>query len=310
MASSDLLTPDNLVVKVTKGAVMQPILFFRALPCVTAQLSAYGFRLLRRPVVWLALAAHGGLMLLPTIDLSAPVAETEVEPEPEAAPAIEAVSLSEILAPPEPVLPSPAEPPAPVAPVAIEPPVITEVPEVLEEILEETPPEEEFEEEFEEEPAEPQSFAFDPAQQSALSSSLGQFLGASNAGTNNFNITDQWLGIDPSDPIALRFRLRDVERISDPAAFFTPESIRAGTYLPMAGVTFKQIARNIDLVNQEGLGAALTSAGMTQVDEGPYGGHPFYGVYAADGQPVNYISLIDLKGTTLVFVWPGDPRQG
>lgn len=299
--------------KIGRALVVQPILFIQALPYIATQLSTYGVSFLKRPVVWMALGIHGALLVLPAVDLSAPPQEEITDAELPEEVTIEAVSLSDILAPTEPAPPPPAEPApaaAPLAPVAA-PPVLTEVPEQLEEIVEEleNEVEEEFEDEFFEEEEPEQPVGFDPAQQSALSSSLSQFLGASNEGTSNFDVTSEWLGIDPTDPIDVRFRTNDIANVVDPSAFFTAESINAGTYLPFPQVTFKQIARNIDLVSREGLGQALESAGMSQVDEGLYGGHPFYGVYATDGQPVNYISLIDLKGTTLVFVWPNDPRQ-
>ena len=296
--------------RMVKNLAMQPILFVRALPYVTVQLSTYGASFLKRPVVWMALGFHGLLLVLPAIDLNAPKAKEVVEPETEEEVSIEAVSLSDILAPaePAPLPPEPETPPPEVPQATIAPPVLTAIPEqlVLEVIEGQDEP---IEEEFEEDSGE-QSFAFDPAQQSALGSSLSQFLGASNEGTNNFDITEQWMGIDPANSLDIRFRVDAIENVVDPTAFFTPDSINNSTYLPLPQVTFKQIARNIDLVSREGLGQALESAGMQQVDEGTYGGHPFYGVYSADGNPVNYISLIDLKGTTLVFVWPNDPRQG
>ncbi|MEM1254656.1 MAG: hypothetical protein AAGI69_19650 [Cyanobacteria bacterium P01_H01_bin.21] len=297
--------------KMVKDLAIQPILFVQALPYLTVQLSTYGASFLKRPVVWMALGFHGLLLILPAIDLAAPKVEKVAEPEHEEEVSIEAVSLSDILAPAEPAPPEPeTPPPAAPPPAAITPPVLTEIPEQLEqEIIEEQdePIQDEFEDEFTDDE---QSFAFDPAQQSALSSSLSQFLSASNEGTSNFDVTAEWLGIDPTNAIDIRFRERAIGNVTEPSAFFTSESISNGTYLPLPGVTFKQIARNIDLVSREGLGQALAQAGMQQVDEGPYGGHPFYGVYSADGNPVNYISLIDLKGTTLVFVWPNDPRQG
>ncbi|MEM9266566.1 MAG: hypothetical protein AAGA46_13680 [Cyanobacteria bacterium P01_F01_bin.13] len=294
-----------------KNLALQPILFIQALPYVTAQLSTYGISFLKRPVVWMALGIHGVLLILPAIDLSASKVEELVESEREDEVTIEAVSLSDILAPAEPVPPPPeallAPPPeAAPPPVAVAPPVLTEVSEELEEIIEEIP-EDEFEEEFEEFEEDPgeQSFAFDPVQQEAFGSNLSQFLGASSEGTSNFDITEQWLSVDP---INLRFRAQDIQNVVDPTVFFTADSISDGTYQPLPQATFKQISRNIDLVNREGLGQALINAGMTQIDEGLYGGHPFYGVYDANNQPVNYISMIDLKGTTLVFVWPNDPR--
>ena len=301
--------------KIGQAIVVQPVLFIQALPYMVTQLSAYGITFLKRPVVWIALGIHGALLVLPAIDLSAPKQAEIAKPESPEEATIEAVSLSDILAPTKPTPPPLAEPtPPPTAappPPIVASPVLTEVPEQLEEIVEE--PEnlvgEEFDDEFFEEEESEQSFGFDPAQQSALSNSLSQFLGASNEGTSNFDVTSEWLGIDPTDPVDIRFRTKDIANVVEPSAFFTADSINAGTYLPFPQVTFKQIARNIDLVRREGLGQALESAGMSQVDEGLYGGHPFYGIHAADGQPVNYISLIDLKGTTLIFVWPNDPRQ-
>ncbi|MBT9313864.1 hypothetical protein [Leptothoe spongobia] len=307
----------NCLVKTAKSLIMQPILFVQALPDVTAQVSTYGVTFLRRPVVWIALGFHGALLILPAVDLSVPKLEAVVEAEPEEEVPIEAVSLSDILAPEEPVPPPPEEPQAPppeaTPPTVVAPPVLTEVPEQLEDVIDDQDFDDEFEDdvgdEFEDNGDE-QSFAFDPAQQSALNSSLSQFLGSSSEGTSNFDVTNQWLNIDPTNSVLMGFRADDITNVVDPYAFFTTDSINAGTYLPLPEATFKQISRNIELVSREGLGQALTSAGMSQVDEGLYGGHPFYGVYSADGQPVNYISLIDLKGTTLVFVWPADPRQG
>lgn len=314
MVSVEPSKADNPLVKMAKNVVFQPILFIQALPYVTTQVSTYGFDFLRRPVVWLALAGHGLLLLLPAVDLAAPRVEEVSEPELEEEVSIEAVSLSDILAPAEPVPPPPEEPqtppPATPPPAAAVPPVLTEIPEQIEEGVEqdETENDDLGDDETENDSGEgEQSFAFDPAKQSALSSSLSQFLGASNEGTSNFDVTEDWY---KTDQIYLSFRRKDVEdNIIEPVAFFTADSISDRTYVPLPQATFKQISRNIDLVSREGLGQALENAGMTQVDEGLYGGHPLYGVYDASGQPVNYISLIDLKGTTLVFVWPNDPRQ-
>ena len=315
MVSVEPSDAGNPLVRMAKNVVLQPILFIRALPYVTTQLSTFGITFLKRPVIWMALAFHGALLILPAVDLSAPKVEEVVETEPEEEVPIEAVSLSDILAPEEPVPPPPEEPQAPPPeaappPAVVAPPVLTEVPEQLDELIDDEPLDE-----FDDEPldefddnGDEQSFAFDPAQQSALNSSLTQFLGSSREGTSNFDVTDQWVNIDPTNSVLMGFRADDIANVVDPYAFFTFDSINAGTYLPLPEATFKQISRNIELVSREGLGQALTNAGMSQVDEGLYGGHPFYGVYSADGQPVNYISLIDLKGTTLVFVWPSDPR--
>ena len=164
--------------KIVKRLAIQPILFIQALPYVTAQLSAYGTSFIKRPVVWMALGVHSVLLFLPAVDLSAPKVEEVLEPEPEEEVSIEAVSLSDILAPTEPAPPPPEEPQAPPAappPSAAVTPVLTEVPEQLEDVIETSPDEfeEEFEAEFEEEPQ--QSFGFDPAQQSALGSSLRRY---------------------------------------------------------------------------------------------------------------------------------------
>ncbi|NEQ52949.1 MAG: hypothetical protein F6K11_22885 [Leptolyngbya sp. SIO3F4] len=308
----------NRLVRTVKGLIIQPILFVQALPYVTAQLSTFGITFLKRPVVWMALGFHSALLLLPAVDLSAPKVEEVVETEPEAEVPIEAVSLSDILAPEEPVPPPLEEPQAPPPeaappPAVVAPPVLTEVPEQLEELIDEQDEEplDEFEAEFEEFEEEEQSFAFDPAQQAAFGSSLSQFIGVDTAtGTSNFDITDQWLSYDPNNPALARFRNQDMVHIPQPSAFFTPESLATGTHLPSPGVGFNQIARNTGLVRREGLGESLTSAGMIEGEESTYGGHILLGIYNADNQPVNYVSLVDLQGTTLVFTWPSDPRKG
>ena len=317
MVSVALSKSRKRLAKIGRTLVMQPILLIQSLPYLTAQLSTYGISFLKRPVVWMALGIHGALLVLPAVDLSAPKQEEIAEPEPPEEVALEAVSLSDILAPTEPAPPPPAEPQAPPpqtppTPVTV-PPVLTEVPEQLEEIVEE--PAEEFEEEFEDEffeEEEPeQSFGFDPTQQAALGNSLSQFLGASNAGTNNFDTTSIWVGIDPSNQRQLEWREDDVSSIADHGAFFTPGSIADGTYFAAPDVTFRVIDRDADHIRNEGLGQALAQQGMTLKQDDQYGGYPLYGIYDANQQIVNYISLVPIAhgARTLVFVWPRDPRQ-
>lgn len=126
----------NPLIRMAKGAVMQPILFIQSLPHVTAQISKFGLNFVRQPVVWLALVTHGVLLILPAVDLTAVKPEEEVEVEPEEPPVLEVQNLSDLigeeppeeeLTPPEPEEPPPEEPVAP-PPEEI---VLTDVPEDL-----------------------------------------------------------------------------------------------------------------------------------------------------------------------------------
>lgn len=303
----------NPLIRMVKGVSLQPILFVRSLPYLTAQLSVYGINFLRRPVVWLALGAHGVLLVLPAVDLSASKTEVVVEEILEEDPTIGAVSLSDILAPPEPLAPPPPEEPeAPdkPPPPSAEPPTLTEFPENADELLqeEEVPEEEEPEEEDpEEEEQEEEQSGFRQEQKNALDSSLGRYLGAGDGGANNFDVTDKDWKI--YDDLGCNFRRDVTSSMPEASAFFTTDSMADCSYLPLPGVGFRMIARDADLIRQEGLGKALIEQGMNLNDVGPYGSYSLLAV-SKDGQIISYISFVPIvQGSqTLVFIWPDDPR--
>ncbi|MEM9482380.1 MAG: hypothetical protein AAGA83_01675 [Cyanobacteria bacterium P01_F01_bin.116] len=150
MVSVEPSNKDNPLVRASKNVVLQPIFLIQSLPHVTAQLSIFGVRFLRRPVVWLALVTHGLLLLLPAVDLTEPKPEELQQPEPEQAPVIEVKNLSELIgaAPEEAELLPPPEPEEAPPPEATAPPpeelVITDVEDIpedlpLEESLDEPP---------------------------------------------------------------------------------------------------------------------------------------------------------------------------
>lgn len=148
MVSVEPSKTGNPLASMVKRFVFQPILFIQALPHVTAQLSTFGFRFLRRPVVWLALGTHGLLLLLPAVDLTATKPEELEQPAPEEAPVIEVKNLSELIGavPEDTEVPPPPEPEEAPPPEAAAPPpeelVITDI----EDIPEDLPPEEPLDE--------------------------------------------------------------------------------------------------------------------------------------------------------------------
>ncbi|MEO0456204.1 MAG: hypothetical protein AAF152_06415 [Cyanobacteria bacterium P01_A01_bin.114] len=255
------------------------------------------------PLTWLSVGLHGALLLMPAWQLQPPKTEEPEPPEEEVV--IEVENLADLLGSQE-SEPPPAEPPPAEPPPAAQVPqqqVLTEVPEEIpEELLEPTLPEAPLPDDPL--PDEPPPPPFDPAVQAAFKSDLSHFLstGASNsAGTSsNFDNTDQW----PILPSMID------SRIGDQAAFFTPDSIADGTYQAYPGVEFKYIGRNFDLVSSEGLGPAVQASGLSFEQIDTYGGSTLYVVISPEGNPMNYISLVDMKGSTAVFVWPDDPRQG
>ncbi|NJL85192.1 MAG: hypothetical protein HC886_03190 [Leptolyngbyaceae cyanobacterium SM1_1_3] len=74
---------------------------------------------------------------------------------------------------------------------------------------------------------------------------------------------------------------------------------------------FKYITRNVDLVAQEDLQPTAEAAGLvfdpSQFEL--YGGQRLYTLNNANGVPAAYVSLVDLRGGTVVLVWDSDPRQ-
>jgi hypothetical protein len=288
--------------------LLSPFRLAIVLPELSARLSKYlVMNVAVRPTVLAALGAHGLLLFLPLWELHTPEVE-ELNPPKEEDPTIEAVSLGDLLAteeePAAPVdnPPSQPEPQVAAAPQSVAQPVLTEVPEDLPEELPTAEPIAEPEEPLlpdEPEPEPEQSLAFDPGRRGQLTSSVNAVLGRTTG--SDFDNTDQW----PPLPSQIRWIPE-----TDLPAFFTPDSIQNGSYQPFNGAGLKFIGRNAELIAREDLPQTTAQAGFSLGPEESYGNHPLFAIAAADGQPVAYLSLLDMKGSTVVITWPYDPRQG
>lgn len=287
--------------------LLSPVRFIRILPGLSIQLAKYFLvEVAVRPTILAALGVHAALLVLPLWDLSSAPLEESVEEEIVEDPTINAVSLGDLLAtsepPPEEVTPPPETEVEPQAQVVE--PVLTEVPENLPEAL---PPEEfpedpvaEPEDPFLDDPPEPeQSLAFNPAMQGQFTSSVNARLGQT-AGSD-FDNTDQWP--------PLRSQLRRIPE-ADLPAFFSANSIQDGSYQPLPGAGLKFIGRNTELIIRENLPETTAEAGFILGPEENYSNHPLYAITTPTGEPVSYVSLLDIKGSTVVITWPYDPRQG
>jgi hypothetical protein len=51
-----------------------------------------------------------------------------------------------------------------------------------------------------------------------------------------------------------------------------------------------------------------SSAGLSFVESGTYGGEPLHQLTKEDGSVVMYLSLVQLQGSTLLVIWQNDPR--
>ena len=287
--------------------LLGPVRFVRILPGLSIQLAKYFLvDVAVRPTVLAALGVHAVLLVLPLWDLSSQSLEGAVEEEVVEDPTLEAVSLGDLLAtsklPPEAVPPPPEPLVEPQAPLVE--PVLTEVPDNLPEAL----PSEEFPEEpviepeepFQDDPPEPEpSLAFNPAMQSQFTSGVNARLGQT-AGSD-FDNTDQWP--------PLRSQIRRIPA-TDLPAFFLASSIQDGSYQPLTGAGLKFIGRNTELIIRENLPETTAEAGFLLGPAESYSNHPLYAITTSTGDPVSYVSLLDMKGSTVVITWPYDPRQG
>lgn len=292
MVSVEPSEAGNPLVRMTRNVVLQPILFIKALPYVTAQLSTYGLRFVRRPVVWIALATHGLLMLLPAIDLSASKQEELIEPEPEEAPVIEVQNLSELIGAAPEELPLPPEPeaaPPPEQPVAAAPPeevIITDSEDIPEDLPPEEPPEDlPLDTPPDNDPPQP---PFDRSSAQQQASDRTRTLGETT----------------PPAPLLLE----DSQR-----TFFF--DMNAGNKLeaPLTpGLTDLIVFNDATLAEQEqAILDSFISGGDNPVSVGDYGGWPLYQlINTATNEEVGYLSIFQGTGgrTVLVGIWDSLPQ--
>lgn len=293
MVSVEPSEASNPLIRMTKSLALQTVLFIKALPYVTAQFSTYSLRFIRRPVVWAALGAHGLLLLLPAVDLTASKQEELIESEPEEAPVIEVQNLSDLIGAAPEELPPPPEPeaaPPPEKPVAAVPPeevIITD----SEDIPEDLPPEEPLEDlPLETPPADndPPQPPFDRSGAQQQASDRTRTLGETT----------------PPAPLLLEASQRPF--------FF---DMNAGNKLeaPLApGLTDLIVFNDATLAEQEqAILDSFISGGDHPASVGEYGGWPLYQlVNTATNEEVGYLSIFQGTGgrTVLVGIWDRLPQ--
>lgn len=276
-----------------KGVVMQPILFMRALPYVTAQLSTYGAQFIGRPVIWMALAAHGLLLLLPAVDLTAVKPEEQIETEPEEAPVIEVQNLSELIGaePEEAELPPPPEDPEPPPPeTSVAPPddiVITDVEDIPEDLPDE-PDEPDEPNEPDEPDDEPEQPPFDGAAARAQAADRTRTLGETT----------------PPAPLLLD---------EDQRSFFFDMANGTKLDAPLIdGLTDLIVFNDATLAEKEQeILNSFAAGGDNPSQVGEYGDWPLYQLINVESnEEVGYLSVFQGTGgrTVLVGIWNSFPQ--
>ncbi|MGD1855590.1 MAG: hypothetical protein ACFB2W_15210 [Leptolyngbyaceae cyanobacterium] len=290
MVSVEPSEAGNPWVKMTRNVVLPPILFIPALPHVMAQLSVYGIRFIRRPVVWIALGTHGLLLLLPVTDLTA--SKQPVDPESEDAPVIEVQNLSDLIGTAsEELSPSPEpEAPPPEPPVAVPPEdvIITDV----EDIPDDLPP------------SEPSAPALDDSPPDDTLPDDRPLFDRSGAQRQASDRTRALGETTPPAPLLL-------EEAQRPFFF----DMDAGNKLeaPLApGLTDLIVFNDATLAEKEqAILDSFISGGDTPVAAGDYGGWPLYQlVNTATNEEVGYLSVFQGTGgrTVLVSIWDSLPQ--
>ena len=282
MVSVEPSDSDNPLLSMAKGLMMQPILFIRALPYVTTQLSTYGLRFILRPVVLVAFGVHGLLLLLPAADLTA--SKPEELAEPEQAPVIEVQNLSDLIgaAPETELPPPPAEPQAPPAEPAVPPEdiIITDIEDVPDDLPLDDPP-------LDDPPPDDPHPSFDRVAAHDQAADRTRTLGETT----------------PPAPLLLEESQRPF--------FF---DMNAGNKISaplVAGLQDLIVFNDATLAEKEQeILDSFISGGDTPVQAGDYGGWPLYQlINAATNEEVGYLSIFQGTGgrTVLVGIWDNRP---
>ncbi|MEL6249448.1 MAG: hypothetical protein AAFR15_15735 [Cyanobacteria bacterium J06627_15] len=282
-----------------------PVRFLVRLPGLSVQLSRFFLsEVFTRPTVLAAVLLHGGLLVLPALELSEPEPEELNAPEEEEEP-IEVQSLGDLIAAsPEAEAPPPEQPAAP--PPEAPPPVqqqqvITEVPPDLppEELppLEDVPPESEFEEEIPpEEPPPEETLPYDAG---ATRSQFQQFAGNSGykdeVGAPTFQKADR----------PFFFISDDTDRNGNPDySLFAPrvDGIIAMYYLDLVSL--------FDAYPQAE--ALAKGSGLTPASMGSYANGDLFQLADADGNVPMYMSLITARDSdsSIIVLWDRNPNGG
>ena len=260
------------------------------------------------PLTWIAVGVHIAMLAIPFDPTPPPSEEKQIADEEVEAIPVDILNLSEIATdtpPPPTQAPPPAPPPpvtAPPAPQAIPPEPIAEAPleeEIVEEPLEPLPAEVPVEAEpTEAEPTElvpnapiPQELAAqDPATPAYDPSSDQQIF---ISGLSNLGVTDHTANGLP---------LPSFFRNPGNAGFFVdgdnpaPGATNANWLEGTPAQIFAQMETN------------YAASNLTFQPLDPYGGEPLYALTTATGEIPMYVSLVELKGSTLLVTWPQDPN--
>lgn len=250
-----------------------------------------GWRRFYQPLVWLSLAFHGFLLAVPL----PPARDLPPEPEPEeeASP----VDLLNLAAPPDaqpvttdapppaeqappPAQATPAQNPSAIAPPDPDAPPVEDPPE---EVSPQPEPESEPEPDFTQE-------------QTQFVAGLGD-LGVSSY-ANCGDTGGGW------PPMPTFFRAN-----TDLGAFFTPDSVTQGTFLPQPNIRSCQwIDKEPQTLLTENLPEAYPNYEFKELE--PYGNEGLFGVHPPNSDQVFvYMSLIRLKGSTILITWNGNPQS-
>ena len=253
-------------------------------------------KVLYHPLTWLAVGFHGLLLVVP-FDPSAP-SVTDPEPQEEEtdeAIAVDILNLSEIASstPPPAETPPPVTPPPVAVPVAappVVPPIPAEIPAELpvEEAVEEAPIEEEAPvaetpvqpEASVDPPLEPQPPAYDPGQEQGVFVSGLDSLSVQNY-TESLGLPDPGLFskgnaayfINGTEPAAGALQAQWMDK--------SPDDIFGELQPLYQGVTFNPLDN--------------------------YGDELLYELQNPNGQSIAFISLVDLKGSSLMVMWSTNP---
>lgn len=249
-------------------------------------------QLLHHPLTWLAVGFHALLLVVPfNPSPSAAPPETPEEAAPEEA-AIDILSLSEISTP-EPPAPAAPEPPA-------APPAAAAPPSTLPRSA----------------PAPTAAAPVTAAPATAVAPAPGSSAPATPAAAGDLPppppaydpSADQEIFIGNLGAIGLT-DYTAAQGLPEPRFFRHPDN--AGYFLtgsaPAAGA---KDARWMDKGPDDVLSQLKTTYGPSGIVFNPlddYGGELLYQLVTAEGQPFMYISLVSLKGSSLLVIWQGNP---
>ncbi len=297
--SADRRSHDRLSLLEQVGEVVfLPVRFLVRLPVLSVQIvQFFSKEVLTRPTVLAAILLHGGLLVLPALELTEPEPEELNAPEEEEEP-IEVQSLTDLVAAsPEPVAPPPEQPaaPPPDSPPPVQQQIITEVPPDLPE--EELPPIEDIP---------PESFDEPDLPENTLNDQTPFDQGTAQSGLVGTGASSGLVDAVPASSF----------KDADQPFFFSPNSNGRFTALsnPLDSVLtmyyFDTVTYGANAGFDEAQKLAAASGYFLQNAHPPnYGNNPLYAVVDDGGNIVSYLSLIlpvD-EDSSILVLWKTPP---